>query len=526
MNKKQGSKRVKIEPSGAHHHSVEMVTDAYYRAVFENTGTAMMIINADNTVFMVNSKFEELSGLKREAVEGKKSWLEFVSKEDADLMLHRHKERMRDDQDAKRSFEYRFVGKSGQVKDLVVLVDRIPGTDKSVASLSDITERKRVERDLRENEEKFRTLFMFAHDAIFLMQGDHFIDCNPGTLELFGCSYKDIVGKEPYIFSPLRQPDGTTSREKAKTLIKKALKGEPQFFEWLHKKLNGTEFFAEVALNRYYIAGQYFLQATVRDITARKAIEDKIKNLNQHLNELVRERTQELESLNATKDKFFSIIAHDLKGPVAAIISSTELLIHTLREDPGKNERLVKYSENILRSTQEGYKLLENLLHWSRSQTGVIANDPVKFDLNQAWNEVIQAGALITANKGITVRKNNKPRMVMADRNMVEVILRNLLSNAVKYSYPDGEITITMTRKGRWILTEVKDDGVGIPPKMLSRLFHIENKISTPGTQKERGTGLGLILCLEFIEKCGGTLNVSSQPGRGSTFSFTLPVTE
>lgn len=265
------------------------------------------------------------------------------------------------------------------------------------------------------------------------------------------------------------------------------------------------------------------IYGAVQDINIRKKAEAEINNINLHLNELVKARTKDLEALNKTKDKFFSIIAHDLKGPVAVIIASTEMMLRTLESKPDDKDLLKKYSENILRSTQEGYKLLENLLDWARTQTGAIQYDPQQMDLVACVKESLATLKLIITNKNITVHYPTKAVNVYADNNMAGVVLRNLLSNSIKYSHPGGSISIAFEKKADQVVTTITDHGIGMSKETLSSLFLLEKKNSTPGTGNEKGTGLGLILCKEFIDKLGGKIWVKSEEGVGSSFSFSLP---
>jgi PAS domain S-box-containing protein len=266
------------------------------------------------------------------------------------------------------------------------------------------------------------------------------------------------------------------------------------------------------------------IYGAVQDISDRKKAEEETIKLNKDLEKLVKERTRELEILNNTKDKFFSIIAHDLKNPVAGIISSTEMLIKTLNKNPDDKERLNKYSENILTSTRDGYKLLENLLEWARAQTGAIKYEPQDIRLTESIKECANSMKLMFDNKNIKIIFPEKSFMVFADKNMMCAVVRNMLSNAIKYSFPGGSIIINIEKKHNYIFTEIVDQGVGMSEKTKSMLFRIENKSSMPGTHDEKGTGLGLILCKEFIEKNGGTISVESEVGKGSKFTFSLPV--
>jgi signal transduction histidine kinase/ligand-binding sensor domain-containing protein len=228
-----------------------------------------------------------------------------------------------------------------------------------------------------------------------------------------------------------------------------------------------------------------------------------------------------LKTLNATKDKFFSIIAHDLKNPFNSILGFCEIVL--LKYDSMEEEKKKKLIEVVYESAQNVYELLENLLQWSRSQTGNIQFKPELFVIN----EVIKVNISLTNNlikeKNLSIEYNpEKDIEVYADKNMINTILRNLITNAVKFT-EEGGIVIEVSEKRSKVEVLVKDSGVGIEKDKLDTLFEIGMSKSTQGTRGETGTGLGLILCKEFIQKNGGELFVTSEEGKGSTFGFSLP---
>jgi signal transduction histidine kinase len=229
----------------------------------------------------------------------------------------------------------------------------------------------------------------------------------------------------------------------------------------------------------------------------------------------------ELDRLNRTKDKFFSIIAHDLRNPFNAIIGFSELL----RNDFHGMDDLQKLNvlELINVSSQTAYNLLENLLQWARTQTDKINFNPENFDLSEAANTVIDLHCVIARKKGIKM-KNEIPdeTIVHADKNMISSVLRNLVSNAVKFTNPDGEISLRVKQKEDVVEVFVIDDGIGMNQECLHKLFRIDTYYSTSGTMGESGTGLGLIICKEFIEKNSGRIKASSNEGSGTTMTFTL----
>lgn len=230
-----------------------------------------------------------------------------------------------------------------------------------------------------------------------------------------------------------------------------------------------------------------------------------------------------LIELNATKDKFFSIIAHDLKSPFGSIIGYCELLTEYVNEKD--YEMAGEIASHMRQSSVKAMDLLTNLTTWAQSQSGRIGINPQVFDIN----ELIQgAGNLlkgVAEQKSITI--NNEltgDNLVYADKEMISTVVRNLISNALKFTHAGGKVSISSALKDKMLEISIADNGVGISPERIEIIFQITSSKSTAGTQKEKGTGLGLILCKEFVTKNNGTIRVTSEPGVGSTFTFALPV--
>ncbi|MBA4056016.1 MAG: hypothetical protein C0490_14975 [Marivirga sp.] len=240
-------------------------------------------------------------------------------------------------------------------------------------------------------------------------------------------------------------------------------------------------------------------------------------------NALVNAQNLELQDLNATKDKFFSIISHDLKGPLNSLTSFSSLLInHT---DSLSKEEIKMFALDFDKSLKNLFSLLENLLEWSRSQTGNIEFTPESFDLSLLLEENKDLLKAQAENKRITLGyENGSHQMVNAHKNSVNTVVRNLISNAIKFTPQEGMITLELTKMGTDVVVSVTDTGVGMPPEVMHKLFRIDSKHSTKGTANEKGTGLGLILCKEFVEKNGGRIWVKSKEGQGSAFYFSLPL--
>ncbi len=237
---------------------------------------------------------------------------------------------------------------------------------------------------------------------------------------------------------------------------------------------------------------------------------------------LKRRSNRKLQEINETKDKLFSIIGHDLKGPLNSLSSFASLLLN--HADSLSKEEIKMLSSDLDKSLKNLYALLENLLEWSRSQTGNIDFVKEEFDLSALIkeNEELLKGQV--QNKGLTLtNKAATNAVIQSHRHSINTVVRNLLSNAIKFTPTGGTITVSTELVGRdWRVT-VSDTGVGMSATVMQKLFKIGTKHSTLGTAQEKGTGLGLILCKEFVEKNGGKIGVTSEVGSGSTFYFTLP---
>ena len=242
---------------------------------------------------------------------------------------------------------------------------------------------------------------------------------------------------------------------------------------------------------------------------------------NNHKRLLIQEK--HYRELNATKDKFFSIIAHDLKNPFNDLMGFTQLLALNI-EKYDKN-RIKQFVDIIHQSSKLAYNLLENLLDWSSSQTGSLKFNPEKILINDLVNENIDLLESTAKNKNKKIYSElSNDIYAIADKNMVRTIIRNLISNSIKYTYQGGFIKILSSYEKGFCKISVSDNGIGISNENIDKIFKIDESHSTLGTEKETGTGLGLILCKEFVEKNGGKLWVKSEPDKGSIFSFTLPL--
>lgn len=258
--------------------------------------------------------------------------------------------------------------------------------------------------------------------------------------------------------------------------------------------------------------GDIVWTGTIDDITVRKQFEEVLKIKNAQLQRLI-----------ADKDFFISILAHDLKSPFVSILGFLEYMIkniHTI-----DIQQLEKQLSLVHDSASNAYHLLEDLLVWALSQSGKLPFEPRTFNLKVCCDEVVEMLKPTAEKKGITLQSLETDDVpIFADMNMLNTILRNLISNAIKFTRAGGTISIDSEQQNSDLLISVSDNGVGIPPEVLTHLFDDSPMQSLHGTANEKGTGFGLLLCKKFVAQHGGKIWAESVVGQGSVFRFTLPV--
>ncbi len=257
------------------------------------------------------------------------------------------------------------------------------------------------------------------------------------------------------------------------------------------------------------------------EITRLIAIDSDISKVKDAEEEIARQK-QQLEQLNATKDKFFSIIGHDLRSPFGNFIGITNLILQNFGDYDKEN--LLQYIIKLNRSAQNSYNLLENLLAWAKSQRGTLGFNPKDADLTEIIEENIALLMPFAERKNLQIRQDyTRKFFACVDEDMINTVVRNLLFNSLKYSLPGGEITVRIEECQDKVCISISDTGVGISLEDQNKLFTLDNVHTTLGTENERGTGLGLVLCTEFVRAHGGEIGVESELGKGSHFWFSIP---
>lgn len=374
-----------------------------------------------------------------------------------------------------------------------------------LGSARDITERKKRESI----EIGYKVLLDAVTEAIYILNEEgKFLDVNNGALKMYGYEKDDFKGKTPEFLSA----PGKNDLVKTIDDVRKAFEGKTVIFNWWGKRKNGEIFPKEVILNRTNYLGEDAVIATARDISERYQKDVKQKVV-----------TEELRELNKSKDKFFSIIAHDLRSPFNGLLGFSKVLFDEY-EDLSKDE-VKEYISYVHSSAKNIYNLIENLLQWSRIQTGRMEFQPINLDLQEQVFKIINLYTSVAIEKRINL-SNEVPlnTMIRVDQNMLNSILQNLIANALKFTNQFGIINVSYAASYGFHEISVSDNGVGISEENQKKLFRIDSHYSTAGTSNEEGTGLGLILCKELAEQNGGDIILKSEIGKGSKFILRLPI--
>lgn len=406
---------------------------------------------------------------------------------------------------------YRLLFNDGRIK----WINEICSTDfdkegnpiRSYGTIQDITKYKISQEKFRQKEERYKSLIESIPSGIAICQNNKFAFLNPAGSKMLG---GDLA--MPLKGTPISKIVSTDSRKNFLKKIRSVVLGnqEPVFQEKM-VRLDGSFFDAEITLIHTLYQGLPAVQLIINDITERLSIEQILKENENRLKELIQ-----------TKDKFFSIIAHDLRSPFNSILGFIDVL--EKQYDDFDDDERKEYLRLIEENASLTYKLLNNLLDWSMAQTGKIIYRPGKVKLFPVVESVVRtlqpASNLKKINLIISVPGDME---IIADSNMLSTVFQNLISNAIKYSFAGGEVLISAEVRNNQTYITVSDTGTGMNEVTKSKLFRIDEQASIPGTADEKGSGLGLILCKDFIEKHNGEISVESEQGKGSRFIFRIP---
>ncbi len=480
-------------------------------AAFESVQNGILVVSEQGAVIKTNAKFAELWNIPGDLLSSAddKVLLDYVFEQLEDPVEFMTKISELYEKPELESFDLIYF-KDGRIFERISKPMHLENKPKGrVWSFLDITDQKQAEIALMKSEEKYRSLTENIGEGVcFVDEKEIFIYANFAANKLFGVPKSGLIGLclndflldeniEIIKSETQKRSQGKTSSFETEIILKDGSKKDilvtatPNFID---KKFTGTF-------------------CILRDITDRKRYEAEIKIKNEHLIQA-----------NSEKDKLFSIIAHDLRSPFQSLLGFTRILVEELPSLT--SDQTQKMALNMRNSAIKLFNLLENLLEWSMMQQGIIRSDPESFIL---LNGIVPIVELVrdTSDKkmiGIVCDIPDDLR-VLADAQMFKSLMSNLVFNAVKFTPKGGSISISAKPiSDGWVEISIKDTGIGMNKSIIDKLFRLDEQTNRRGTDGEPSSGLGLLLCKEFVEKHGGKLWVESEEGKGSRFYFTLPL--
>lgn len=527
-----------------------------YRAVFDNTGTAMIIMEEDATISLANAEAEKISGYSREEIEGKMKWTEFVMEEDIEKMRYYQSLRRNDPEAAPRNYEFRLINKYGNIKQISLTVAMIPGTKKSIASIIDITDRQQAEKKLQENERKYRELVQNANSIILRWNREGEVTfLNEFGQKFFGYSESEILGKHVVgIIVPETESTGrdlsplmdkiTAHPEDFEKNINENMRrnGDRVWISWTNKVVKDNE-------------GQVLEILSIgSDITERKQTEAELEKYRLHLEELVNERTADLEAktnelersqkalrslladineakkeleaanerlkeLDRLKSMFIASMSHELRTPLNSIIGFTGMTLQGLSGE--LNDEQKDNLARVYQSAKHLLALITDVIDISKIEAGRLDLFPEKVSLKNIIDEALATVEPQLKEKRLTLAVDVPADVMLnTDRKRLLQCLINLLSNGVKFTEKGG-ITITARERTTDVEISVADTGIGIAEKDMPKLFEAFERLDTHLRVKAGGTGLGLYLTKKLTtDILKGSITVQSMEGQGSTFTL------
>jgi len=488
-----------------------------FKAMAEVSPVGMGVVEFMGGNFLyINPSYEQYFGYDKDELLSKKSPDIFWDAKDRELIYKKLEEN-----NFVSNYEVKLKRKDGSSFWSMSSIRPIKFMNKPalLGTFIDITDHKRAEKELRRTKDYLENLINYANAPIIVW--------NPDTrIQLFNHAFEHLTG---YTSSEVEDKKLDMLFPKASLMESNAKIKDALTENWKTIEIPILTKNKEIRTVLWNSANIYDTdkETVLSTIAQGNDITERI-----NAEQIAKERTKDLEvanlqlkELNATKDKFFNIVAHDLKNPFTSLIGSSELLFRNI--DQLDNEKIKTLALILNDASKSGYAILQNLLDWSRSQTGLLKFNPENINLRNLIDEHILNLEQISSNKEIRIISEVKDDLfIYGDKNMIKTILRNLLSNAVKYSYRSGKVIVSATANGHEVIISVKDTGIGIPKENINKIFRIDAKYSVPGTENEQGTGLGLKLCKEFVEKQGGRIWVESIENKGSEFKFSIPIKE
>ena len=487
-------------------------SEAKYRTIFENSGTALLFIEEDTTVSLVNKEFEILSGYSCSEVEGEKSWMEFIAREDdLERMKEYHRLRRIDPEAAPKTYEFRFLDRSALLKDVVATVTTMPGTKQTLAALLDITERKRAEEALNQAKNYLDKIINSIADPIFVKDREHrWVLVNDALCNFMGYGRNELLGKTDYDFFPKHEAEVSCSKDEEVFLAGVENINEEEFTDAkgaVHTIVTKKSLYTDEK-------GERFIVGIIRDMTDHKNLEEQLR------------QAVKMEAIGTLAGG----VAHDFNNLMTAVLGYSDLMLRRV----GKGDPLRKEIEQVRKAGERAATLTSQLLAFSRKQVV----QPKILDLNWVIADTERMlRRLIGEDIDLVGVPHPELGMVMADPDLIGQVIINLAINARDAMPKGGKLTIETANTyldeayarrhhgvepGRYVLLAVSDTGSGMDEATLSHIF--EPFFTTKA--KGKGTGLGLAVVYGIVKQSGGHIWVYSELGRGTSFKVYLPCAE
>jgi len=514
--------------------ALKQAQERYYE-LFENSLDAIFFTNTDGVIQGCNKSMLKLLGYEKQEIETINIRDLFANYTDRMSFINEIETNGFVD-----NFEAQLLNKNGEILSCLIVCNlRYNSANKKIGYegiIHDINARKKAEIKLAESEAKYRSLFERIPLGLYITTPDgKFIDGNQELLKMLGISSKEelnnINGRELYL-NPDDRDRWLQSIEKNNVVYSEMQMMTPSGkVIWVLdsaravRDLSGKVLFYEGVLKDITEKKEYEQEREklIAELKSSKAKIEQLANEIMDLNYELIVSAEQLKNINQSKDKLFSIIAHDLKSPFTGFMGLTELISKDI--DDLTKEEIVIMADALNASAKNIYELLINLLEWSRLQGGLseINIEPLNLKRNVEVN--LNLASHQASRKGIKlINEIDEKIYVLADKNMLQTLLRNLISNAIKFTNTDGYVKLYIKEVFSDAVTFcVEDNGIGMDENAIKSLFRIDKHYTTLGTQNEKGTGLGLILCKELLDKSNGRISVESQVGVGTKFFVTLP---